>query len=146
MGPLGATAIAACRRRLRSTKVSDSTGASLTGGELLTRALVLRRILRRSVLAPDERNVGILLPPTAAAAVTNLALTLDGRVVVNLNYTLTSEMLNSCIRQAGIRHVITSRRFLERMPLQIEAEIVLLEDFREAATRLDKLSSAVIAF
>jgi acyl-[acyl-carrier-protein]-phospholipid O-acyltransferase/long-chain-fatty-acid--[acyl-carrier-protein] ligase len=32
------------------------------------------------------------------------------------------------------------------VPLQIDAEIVLLEDFREAATRLDKLSSAVIAF
>jgi acyl-[acyl-carrier-protein]-phospholipid O-acyltransferase/long-chain-fatty-acid--[acyl-carrier-protein] ligase len=146
MQPLGAMAIAACRRRLRSTKVSDSTGVSLTGGELLTRALVLRRILRRTVLAPDERNVGILLPPTAASAVTNLALTLDGRVVVNLNYTLTSEMLSSCIRQAGIHHVITSRRFLERVPLQIDADVVFLEDFREAATRLDKVAAVAMAF
>jgi acyl-[acyl-carrier-protein]-phospholipid O-acyltransferase/long-chain-fatty-acid--[acyl-carrier-protein] ligase len=144
--PLGATAIAACRRRLRSTKISDSTGASLTGGELLTRALVLRRLLRRAVLDPDERNVGILLPPTAAAVVTNLALTLDGRVVVNLNYTLTSEILNSCVRKAGIRHVITSRRFLERVPLELDAEVVLLEDFREAATRLDKVASAAMTF
>ena len=104
-----------CRRRLRATKISDTTGASLTGGEVLTRALVLRRLLRRSVLAQDEQNVGVLLPPTAAAVVTNFALTLDNRVVVNLNYTLSSELLNSSIAQAGVRHVLTSRAFLERV-------------------------------
>ena len=143
---LCATAIAMCRRRLRATKISDTTGASLTGGEVLTRALVLRRLLRRSVLAPDEQNVGVLLPPTAAAVVTNFALTLDNRVVVNLNYTLSSELLNSSIAQAGVRHVLTSRAFLERVPLQLEAELVYLEDFRTAATRRDKIVSAAQAF
>jgi acyl-[acyl-carrier-protein]-phospholipid O-acyltransferase / long-chain-fatty-acid--[acyl-carrier-protein] ligase len=143
---LCATAIAMCRRRLRSTKISDTTGASLTGGELLTRALVLRRLLRRSVLAPDEQNVAVLLPPTAAAVVTNFALTLDNRVVVNLNYTLSSELLNSSIAQAGVRHVLTSRAFLERVPLQLDAELVFLEDFRTAATRIDKIVSAALAF
>ena len=143
---LCATAIATCRRRLRSTKISDTTGVSLTGGELLTRALVLRRLLRRSVLDPDERNVAVLLPPTVAAVVTNLALTLDNRVVVNLNYTLSSEMLNSSIAQAGVRRVLTSRKFLERVPLQLNAEIVLLEDFRAAVTIVDKVVSAAMAF
>ena len=143
---LCATAIAMCRRRLRATKVSDTLGASLTGGQLLTRALVLRRLLRRAVLAPDERNIAVLLPPSAAAVVTNLALSLDNRVVVNLNYTLSSELLNSSIAQAGVRHVLTSRAFLERVPLQLDAELVFLEDFREAATRADKIVSAALAY
>jgi acyl-[acyl-carrier-protein]-phospholipid O-acyltransferase/long-chain-fatty-acid--[acyl-carrier-protein] ligase len=140
------TAIAMCRRRLRSTKISDTLGASLTGGQLLTRALVLRRLLRRSVLATDEQTVAVLLPPSAAAVVTNFALTLDSRVVVNLNYTLSSELLNSSIAQAGVRHVLTSRAFLERVPLQLDAELVFLEDFREAATRIDKIVSAGMAY
>jgi acyl-[acyl-carrier-protein]-phospholipid O-acyltransferase/long-chain-fatty-acid--[acyl-carrier-protein] ligase len=143
---LCATAIATCRRRLRSTKLADTTGVSLTGGELLTRALVLRRLLRRSVLDPDEQNVAVLLPPTVAAVVANLALTLDNRVVVNLNYTLSSEMLNSSIAQAGVRRVLTSRKFLERVPLQLDAEMVLLEDFRDAVTTVDKVVSAAMAF
>lgn len=143
---LCASAIATCRRRLRTTKVSDTTGASLTGGELLTRALVLRRLLRRSVLDPDERNVAVLLPPTAAAVVTNLALSLDNRVVVNLNYTLSADMLNASLAQAGVRHVLTSRKFLERVPLQLDAEIVCLEDFREAVTTVDKIVAAALAF
>lgn len=133
----------ACRRRLRRTKIADSTGAVLTGGALLTRSLVLRRLLRRHVMGPDEQNVGILLPPTCAAVAANVALTLDRRVTVNLNYTLTSELLNSCIAQAGIRHVLTSRRFMERMPLQLDAELVYLEDLRDKATPLDKLVGAL---
>jgi acyl-[acyl-carrier-protein]-phospholipid O-acyltransferase/long-chain-fatty-acid--[acyl-carrier-protein] ligase len=143
---LCATAIAMCRRRLRTTKVSDTLGASLTGGQLLTRALVLRRLLRRAVLATDEQHVAVLLPPSAAAVVTNFALTLDNRVVINLNYTLSSELLNSSIAQAGVRHVLTSRAFLERVPLELDAELVFLEDFREAATRMDKIVSAGLAY
>ena len=82
-------------------------------------------------------HVGILLPPTAAAVVTNVALTLDCRVVVNLNYTLTSELLNKCIAQAGITHVLTSRRFMERVQLKLDSELIFLEDFRTAASPID---------
>jgi acyl-[acyl-carrier-protein]-phospholipid O-acyltransferase/long-chain-fatty-acid--[acyl-carrier-protein] ligase len=86
-----------------------------------------------------------MLPPTAAAAAVNLALTMDRRVVVNLNYTLTSELLNGCIRQAGIRHVLTSKRFWERFDFKLDAEVIFLEDFRDAATPVDKLIGAAQA-
>jgi len=131
------------RHRRRKNKIADSTGAAMTGGELLTRSLVLRRLLRRHALQPDEQHVGLLLPPTCAAIAANVALTLDRRVAVNLNYTLTSELLNSCIAQAGIRHVVTSRRFMERMPFNLDAELVYLEDYREKATPVDKVVGAL---
>ena len=76
--------------------------------------------LRRGVLAVDERHVGIMLPPSAGAVVANLALTFDRRVVVNLNYTLTAELVNKCIKQAGIEHLITSRRFIDRLPIEAD--------------------------
>lgn len=132
-------AIRACRKRRRVRKIADSTGVSLSGGDLLARALVLRRLLRRSVLAADERHVAVLLPPTVAAAAVNLALTMDRRVVVNLNYTLTSELLNGCLAKAGVKHVLTSRRFWERFSFDLNAEVVFLEDFRDAATLIDKI-------
>jgi acyl-[acyl-carrier-protein]-phospholipid O-acyltransferase/long-chain-fatty-acid--[acyl-carrier-protein] ligase len=141
--PLLERMVRACRRRRWREKIADSTGAALTGGAVLARSLVLRRLLRRHVLQPDERYVGILLPPTCAAAAANLALSLDRRVTSNLNYTLTSDLLNACIAQAGIRHVLTSRRFMERMSLELDAELVYLEDFREKPTLLDKAICAV---
>jgi acyl-[acyl-carrier-protein]-phospholipid O-acyltransferase/long-chain-fatty-acid--[acyl-carrier-protein] ligase len=138
--------IRVCRRRRRTVRVTDTTGAKLTGGDLLVRSLVLRRLLRRQTLAPDEKRVGVLLPPTAAGVAVNLALALDRRIAVNLNYTLTAEILNGCLAQAGIHHVLTSRAFLEKVPLRLDTDYVYLEDFREAPTPRDKLIGAAQAY
>ncbi|HIQ20964.1 MAG TPA: MFS transporter [Planctomycetes bacterium] len=141
--PLGRRLVRMCRRNMFRVKVADSTGAALTGAGLLSRALVLRRLLRRGVLGADEQAVGILLPPSVAAVVTNAALTLDRRVSVNLNYTASDEVMNLCIQQAKIRHVITSRRVIEKFDYHIDAELVHLEDFKPQVTWLDKLSAAL---
>jgi acyl-[acyl-carrier-protein]-phospholipid O-acyltransferase / long-chain-fatty-acid--[acyl-carrier-protein] ligase len=138
--------VRACRRRRRTVKLADTTGVELSGGMVPARALGLRRLLRRHVFGADERHVGVLLPPTAGAVVTNLALALDRRVTVNLNYTLTSELLNACLAQAGIRHVLTSRRFAERFSFQLDAELVYLEDLRDRPTPVDKLVAALQAY
>lgn len=137
-------------RRLRSrgnvTTLSDSTGASVTGRETLLRALVLRRLLSR-VLAPGERNVGVLLPPTVAGAVTNLALALDRRVAVNLNYSLTQDLIAYSMSEAGLQHVITSRAFLERMPIDLgSVSKIVLEDLARQATVRDKAAAALLAY
>lgn len=140
------TLIRKCKQRKFTTKVVDSTGVELTGGSLLMRALILRRLLRRNVLAHDERFVGVLLPPSVAAAVTNATLALDKRVSVNLNYTVSSDVMNACIAQAGIKHVLTSRKFMEKMNFDLKAEVVYLEDFKDKPTLSDKLVSALYAY
>jgi acyl-[acyl-carrier-protein]-phospholipid O-acyltransferase/long-chain-fatty-acid--[acyl-carrier-protein] ligase len=135
--------ISQLRKRAKVVTLSDSTGAALTGRETLLRALVLRRLLRRTASA-GERAVGILLPPTVAAAVTNLALALDRRVAVNLNYSLSEELVQYSIAEAGVSRVITSRAFLERMPLDLGGvETVILEDLAPRATLLDKAVAAL---
>ena len=136
----------ACRRSLRRPKLADSTNQELTGGQVLLRSLILRRLLNREVLAPDEKYVGLLLPPSVGGALANAALPLAGRVVVNLNYTMPAEVMNSCIRQCGIRHVLTSRRVVEKMKPELDAELVLLEDFRDKVTAVDKLVAAIQAY
>jgi acyl-[acyl-carrier-protein]-phospholipid O-acyltransferase/long-chain-fatty-acid--[acyl-carrier-protein] ligase len=72
--------------------------------------------------------VGILLPPSAAGALVNFAALIEGKIPVNLNYTLSSEGLASCARQCAIRTVITSRAFLEKMHIEVPGEAVFLED------------------
>ncbi|NLF72093.1 MAG: AMP-binding protein [Candidatus Anammoximicrobium sp.] len=135
-----------CKKRKRGSKIADSTGNELSGGGLLTRSLILRRLLLRDVLADDEAFVGLLVPPSVAGVVANMACTLARRVPVNLNYTVTSEVINECIRQAGIKHVITSRAFMEKVKLEVAAELVFLEDFRSKARFRDKLSCSLAAY
>ncbi len=138
-----------CRQALWHNKISDSTGAQLTGGKLLARTLVLRRLLNRHILgtAKEEPFVGILLPPSVPAVVVNAAVALCGRTLVNLNYTVSTEIMNQCLRQCHMRHVLTSRRFMEKIDLgKLDAELVFLEDLPAKATNIDKLLGAVAAF
>ncbi len=146
MGCIADDFIRVCRQRRSGTKIADSTGVELTGGALLTRTLVLRRFLHRRVLDPGEANVGILLPPSVGAAVVNVALTLDRRVAVNLNYTLSSDVMNACIRTAGIRRVLTTRKVMAKLSLELEAELVFLEELRGEIGLWDKVIGAFQSF
>jgi acyl-[acyl-carrier-protein]-phospholipid O-acyltransferase/long-chain-fatty-acid--[acyl-carrier-protein] ligase len=102
-------------------------------------ATFLSRLLRP--LLGDNPMVGLWLPPSAGGAVTNIALAFLGKTAVNLNYTSSAECIQSAIRQCGIRHVLTSRRFTDRMNLDAGpgVEVVLLEDFAPHFTWWRKL-------
>jgi acyl-[acyl-carrier-protein]-phospholipid O-acyltransferase/long-chain-fatty-acid--[acyl-carrier-protein] ligase len=126
-----------CRLDRKRLKMADSLGREVNGGKLLIGALLFRRLLERHVLTPDETNVGVLLPPSVAGAVVNAAVAVSRRVTVNLNYSLTEEQVNYCIKQAGVRHVLTSRAFLAKRPMTLNAEVVFVEDLREKATKFD---------
>jgi acyl-[acyl-carrier-protein]-phospholipid O-acyltransferase / long-chain-fatty-acid--[acyl-carrier-protein] ligase len=129
-----------CKSRKRKPKIADTTGAELTGGDTLLRALILRRLLRR-VLSADEQYVGLLLPPSVPAFLANIAVALDRRISANLNYTVSSDVMNACIRAAGIKHVVTSRKFMDKMDFKLDAELVYLEDLKDKPTAADKAIS-----
>ncbi len=135
-----------CKRRKFTPKMRDTMGGELKGGELLLRSLILRRLLRRHVLQPSEQYVGLLLPPSAGGVIANMAITLDRRVAVNLNYSNSSEVINGCIEDAGLKHVLTSRQFMSKMNFQIDAELIYLEDFKTKVTKADKVAGAVGAY
>ncbi len=85
---------------------------SLSGLKMLTATLLFARRIRRQ---SASQNVGLLLPTTAAAAITNLAVLMAGRTVVNLNYSSGERALQSAIEQAEITTIYTSSQFLERL-------------------------------
>jgi acyl-[acyl-carrier-protein]-phospholipid O-acyltransferase / long-chain-fatty-acid--[acyl-carrier-protein] ligase len=146
LSSIAAFALRACKKRLFKWKASDSMGKELTGGKMLAGALILRSILRREILSKDEKNVGLLVPPSIGGLLANLALALDKRVTANLNYTVDTATINQCIDQAKIKHIITSRRFMEKVAIEPKAELVYLEDLLTKPTRWDKISAAIMAY
>jgi len=140
--------IHSCKQRKFKSKVADSTGVDLSGAKLLARTLVVQRLLNRHVLAPhaDEQYVGVLLPPTVGACVVNAALSIDRRIAVNLNYTVSSDIMNQCIAQCGIKNVLTSRKFMEKLEFQLDANIIYLEDLKDKPTLGDKLWGGFAAY
>ncbi|MEO1524453.1 MAG: AMP-binding protein [Planctomycetota bacterium] len=135
---LARSVIRTWRRRGGRLQVADSSGAEVGGRQALIRALALRRALRREVFEEGETNVGVLLPPSAGTVITNVTLALDRRVSANLNYTVTSEVINHCISEIGIKHVLSSERFLSKVDLQVDSDVVTLESVAKKITTLDK--------
>lgn len=111
-------------------------GAELLGGRLAARLNGVER-------------VAVLLPNVNALPVTLLGLWAQGRVPAILNFTTGDAAMLACARLAGVRHVITSRAFLERARLKpapfLEAglELIYLEDVREDIGALAKLLAAL---
>jgi acyl-[acyl-carrier-protein]-phospholipid O-acyltransferase/long-chain-fatty-acid--[acyl-carrier-protein] ligase len=132
--------IRSCKSAGSRQKIADSSGKALDGTKLLAGTVALKRILNRGALDADDKMVGVLIPPSVGGTIANTALTLDHRVAVNLNYTLSAEVMNFCIKDCGIRKVLTSRAFMEKRPFEPdEAELVYLEDLSEQVTGFDKL-------
>jgi acyl-[acyl-carrier-protein]-phospholipid O-acyltransferase / long-chain-fatty-acid--[acyl-carrier-protein] ligase len=133
-----------CKRN-RPNKIVDSSGTALSGKELLLKSLVVRRLLNRSVLSVDEEFVGLLIPQSVGGVVANMALSLDKRVAVNLNYTVSAAVLNACCEVAGIKTIIASRLAMKKFEFDasdLDAEVFYLEDLRKpefAPTLFEKI-------
>src|SRR5205807_1229716 len=53
----------------------------------------------------------------------------------------TPDIVRSAVRQCGIRHVLTSKLFTHKVPLEPgpDVELIYLEDFRKSISRWERL-------
>jgi acyl-[acyl-carrier-protein]-phospholipid O-acyltransferase/long-chain-fatty-acid--[acyl-carrier-protein] ligase len=77
--------------------------------------------------------------------VANLAVSLRGKVPINLNYTASQAIVDASVDQAGITHVLTSAKVLDRFKITPKGKLVLLEEVREQVTLADKIWGAFVA-
>ena len=110
---LGEECVRGLKRRRFSTAVIDGTdNTALARAKLLGAAAALSRFLRRNF--PDER-IAIVLPASKGSMVANLAVTLAGKVPVNLNFTMGRAANESCCRRAELRVAISASQFIDRV-------------------------------
>ena len=134
------------RKRWKSLQAADSLGQQASGRSMLMKVFALRRVLRREVLAPDEEYVGVLLPPSVGGVAVNVALAIDRRVTANLNYTVSSDVVNHCIKEVGVRHVLSTEKFISKTGLEVDAEMVMLDSLRDKVSIVDKAVAFIQAY
>lgn len=140
-------ALRQCIAQSKGWKLAESSGKELTGRQTILNMMVMRNFLRRAILDKDEKFVGVMLPASIAGTIVNFALTADKRVVVNLNFTVSETILNSCIKKVGIKHILTSRRVMSRLKFEhLDAEVICLEDVVEQISLMDKIKGALLAY
>jgi acyl-[acyl-carrier-protein]-phospholipid O-acyltransferase/long-chain-fatty-acid--[acyl-carrier-protein] ligase len=128
--PLAHAFVRRARRHPFRLTLADAMAPHLSGIGTLAGAVALARALRPGW--EGRSHVGILLPASVAGVLVNLAAALTGRAAVNLNFTSGRAALESAVEQAGLRSVVTSRVFLEKVKVELPAglEVVWLEDLR----------------
>ena len=134
-GSLGGEFIKAARKHWRKHCMADSLGMRLSYGETLTGAVMFAGELRGRT--EKRENVGVLLPSSVAGAIANIAIGLCGRVSVNISYTVSAEVRGHIIDTAGVKMVITSRKFLEKLGIDEGTlpGVLYIEDFLRGAGR-----------
>ena len=127
----------------RTVIVEDARGQPESYGDLLKLVLGLRRLTERCT--HDGETVGVLMPTITLSVALVLGLSAGRRVPALLNYTAGSDALASAVGAAGVKTVITARRFVALARLESalaalqECRIVYVEDLRATAGFADKL-------
>ena len=135
--PLPEYFIRTARQQWGRRAIADTSGKHLSYGRTLTGAVALSGKLEGMI--GDAEHVGLLLPPSAGGVLANLALSMLGRVTVNLNYTASEPSFRSAVNQCGIGTVITSRAFLEKVPTLPRLDgMIFMEDLLPAISGWDK--------
>ena len=135
---LHARFIRVAKRRWSSFCMADTTGAELTWGKTLIGARLMASSVRRR--SSGESMVGVLLPASVGGALANIAVSLAGKVPVNLNFTAGAGALRSALEQCGIKTILTSRVFLSKAGLEELPGMVFVEDLRKTFTAVQKFS------
>jgi len=150
LDPVPLAVLRKCRRQRHAIVAINSTGEKLTGRQFAAASACFAGAI------PGDRqqpNIGIMLPASAAAAIATVAVSLKGKVAVQLNYTAGAEAVHSAVASAGLDTVLTSRQFLARLEergidpdalLPAQVQKVFLEDLRAALPRWRLALAAVL--
>ena len=130
------------KRRPFAPCLADSTGASLNALSALTGAHLLGRVLEP--LVGEGERVAVMLPPSVGGALANVALALRGKVLINLNYTASKDIIDACLAKAEAATVVTSRLFVEKLGWKPSGRMVYIEDAAPAIGSVSKTLTAAL--
>ncbi len=143
--PLHREFIRAMRRYPFRLAMADQNRPRVTSLQALIGSIVLAKTLQPHW--DGQERVGVLLPPTVAGALVNVAAPLCGKTIVNLNYTVGKPGLEAAVALAGLRTIVTSRTFIEKAKLDLPdgPSVIWLEDAAKTISTGRKIMAALLA-
>lgn len=124
----------------------DAFSGSLTCSRVKIGALALSHKFRQL----PGRQIGIMLPSSSGVWLVVLGVLLAGKIPVMLNWTAGAKALDHSVELTGIRAVITSSRFLDRVENggfgKVEEMFLFLEEIRDTIGLKDKLRAKFQSF
>ena len=124
--------------------VADIEGVEISHKRFLTGVLLFANKIKQY---SPEQNVALMLPSSGGGAIASIAILSLGKTLVNLNFTSGKKALQSAVKQAEVKHIYTSRKFLDKMyekgmdlaSFLPESKLLFLEDIKEEISTIARL-------
>lgn len=123
--------------------VTDQISGPKTYRQLLTGIFALKGSLEKL----PESQVGIMLPATVSAVVSYLSVMFGGKVPVMVNWTVGAGNMDYCLKNAGVKHVITAKALHEKVKGQgvdldaLGVHFIFLEELAVSLSKVTKLKA-----
>ncbi len=123
--------------------VADARSGVLTYSQMKMRIVLLAEEFKK---LPGD-NIGVMLPASAASVIVELALQLAGKIPLMINWTVGPRHLEQVVQLSGVKIVLSSWAFLDRLGNVelngIEDSLVMLEDVAREVSIIKKLKAVV---
>lgn len=110
--PLPLAWMRSAKEHLGASCVVDTNGVEFSHGKMMAAVASFASTMRK---IDKEKNVAILLPASSAAIIANMAVMLNGQTAVNLNFTTSVAAVQAGIKNASIKTVYTSEKFIDKL-------------------------------
>ncbi len=137
---LGRAWVQAVKREPSGIAMVDGSHKPLSPAKALATAITLSKHVKTN--CPDDA-VGLLLPTSMGGVLANMAATIAGKIIVNLNYTASVDAILYAMDQSKITIIYTSKRFVKKLEQKgVDVEkmlanraVLYLEDIFEALNK-----------
>ena len=150
LDPIHVAWLKSAKKSKTAFAVADIEGIEISHKKFLTGVLLFSKKIESY---SPEQNVGLLLPSSGGGAIASIAILSLGKTLVNLNFTAGKKALSSAAKQAEVKHIYTSRKFLDKMSERgmnlesyfPESKLLMLEDIKEEISTLSRISTLLKA-
>ena len=133
------------RHPFKTTFADGMTGDMVNNFNTLIRIIIFSKLLRKLNQGDNTQYTGVLLPNMPITAVGLLAVMCSDRTPAMINFSSGQEVALAAARRAGIKKILTSRKFLDKLKWEEFPEMVLLEDLAKNITKGDKIRALLMA-
>ncbi len=130
------------RRPWQVTFVDAATDNRVGNFNMLVRAVLLSARVRE-LDRGESGYVGLLLPNSTAAAAAMLGILYADRTPAVVNFSAGQDVALGSARRAGVRTILTSRKFLEKLGWSVAPEMICLEDVAAGISRFARILCAL---
>jgi len=133
------------RRYPNRPMMADQTRGVITYGNALTAIMVLKPVIEKI----EGTYVGLMFPALAVTPLIYFAALFAGKIPVMINWTVGSRSIKHSLSHLGVKKVITSKQFLEKIEAQgtdlaeIRNQFIFLEDATKTVSTVTKLFALI---